>query len=115
MIFSADRAFIFALSFSLVVHLAGSGLATILQSESHKASHTAPVNLFQVTLQQVESLPPAEPEPVKKLKPVIRTKPVVVAKSVQKAKPLPVPEPVQKPVPRPSVTKKPEKQPSVKA
>jgi len=95
MIISADRALIFALSFSLAVHIAGSGLATILQSDSRKASHTAPVDLFQVTLQQIESCP----------------KPVVVATSVQKANPLPAPKPVRKPVPKPRIAKKPEKKP----
>jgi len=111
MIISADRALIFALSFSLAVHIAGSGLATILQSDSRKASHTAPVDLFQVTLQQIESLPPDEPEPVKKAESITKPKPVVVAESVQKAQPLPVPKPVRKPVPKPRIAKKPEKKP----
>ena len=111
MTFSADRALVFSLFFSLAVHLAGSGLATILQSDSPKASHTAPVDLFQVTLQQVESLPPNEPETVKEPEPITRPKPVVVAESVQKAKPLPVPKPVRKPVAKPRIAKKAEKKP----
>ena len=106
---SIDRPLIIAMSFSLVVHLAGSGLVTILQPDSRKASHTAPVDIFQVTLQQIESLPPVEPEPVKKPEPITRPEPVVVAESVQKPKPLPVAKPVQKPVSRPRATKKPEK------
>jgi len=111
MTISADRAMVFALSFSVVVHIAGSGLITILQPDSRKASHTAAVDLFQVTLQQHESLAPDEPEPVKKPEPVSRQEPVVVAESVQKTKPLPVSKPVRKPVPRPRVAKKPEKKP----
>jgi outer membrane biosynthesis protein TonB len=105
---SVDRTLIFALSFSLAVHAAGTGLVTLMQTDSRKASHTAPVDLFQVTLQQLESLPAVEPEPVKKSEPVTMPKPVVVSKSVQKAIPLPVPKPVRKPVPRPSPAKKPE-------
>ena len=105
---SADRTLIFALSFSLAVHAAGTGLVTLMQTDSRKASHNAPVDLFQVTLQQLESLPAVEPEPVIKPEPITRPKPVLVSKSVQQAKPLPVPKPVRKPLPKPRPVKKPE-------
>ncbi len=105
----------FALFFSLVVHISGSGLITILQPDSPETSYTAPVDLFQVTLQQIESLAPNEPEPVKKIEPALKPEPVLVAKSVQQAKPLFIPEPVQKPVrksvPEPRITRKPQKKP----
>ena len=115
MIFSADRAFIFALSFSVLTHIAGTGLVTFQRSDLKKASHTAPVDLFQVTLQQIESLPPVEPEPIKQTKPAFKPEPVLIAKSKQQAKPLPVPKPELKRAPKPRVTKKTVKQPVSKS
>ena len=109
--FSADRALVSALFFSLVIHIAGSGLGTILKPDSRKASQTAAVDLFQVTLQQVESLSPNEPETVKEPEPTTRPIPVMVAEAVQKAKPLPVPKPVRKPVAKAHIAKKAEKNP----
>lgn len=102
----------FALSFSLVVHIAGSGLVTVLQPDSRQTSHTAPVDLFQVTLQQVESLPPNAPETVKEPEAITMPKPAVVAEFAQKSMPLPVLKPVRKSVPKPRIAKKAEKKPA---
>ena len=85
--FSTVRVQVIALLFSIAVHLAGAGLAEIYKPDPRNASHTAPLDTLQVTIEQVQSQARQEPEPVTKPEPEIEPEPE------------PEPEPVIKPVP----------------
>jgi TonB family protein len=52
---STDRIIAIALIFSVVMHIAGAGLAALVFSASRTASQSAPLKSFQVSLEQIES------------------------------------------------------------
>ncbi len=52
---STDRIIAIALIFSVVMHIAGAGLAALVFSASRTASQSAPLQTFQVTVEQIES------------------------------------------------------------
>lgn len=52
---SADRILAVALVFSAVLHVAGAGLAELFFSAARTASQSAPLQSFQVSLEQIES------------------------------------------------------------
>jgi protein TonB len=103
----ANRILVFALSFSIVAHLAAAGLVVMFKADSRKASNTAPIETLSVSLELVESRPLNEAEPVSKPEPVTRPVPVADPEPLRKAKPVPKPKP--KPESRPRVEPKPEK------
>jgi protein TonB len=52
---STDRIIAIALIFSVVMHIAGAGLAALVFSASRTASQSAPLQTFWVTVEQIES------------------------------------------------------------
>ena len=95
----ANRVQMIALLFSIAVHVSGAGVVLLYLTDTRKASHTAPVDVRQLTIEliQAESKvePEPKPEPIRKPKPVKKTekitKPVSkpVIKTVAKAKSIP--------------------------
>jgi protein TonB len=88
-----------ALLFSIAVHVSGAGVVLLYLTDTRKASHTAPVDVRQLTIEliQAESKvePEPKPEPIRKPEPVKKTetatktvsKPVI--KTVATAKSIP--------------------------
>ncbi|MGB5767033.1 MAG: hypothetical protein WBM38_09905 [Arenicellales bacterium] len=95
----ANRVQMIALLFSIAVHVSGAGVVLLYLTDTRKASHTAPVDVRQLTIEliQAESKvePEPKPEPIRKPEPVKKTekitKPVSkpVIKTVAKAKSIP--------------------------
>ncbi len=109
MTISAHRIMAFALVFSALMHVAGAGLAELFFSASRTASQSAPLQSFQISVEQIESrysaitetsseTHPAEqsetdnrPEPEKK----------AVPQTVEKAKAQKISKPLNRPIARP--------------
>jgi len=91
----ANRVQMIALLFSIAVHISGAGVVLLYLTDTRKASHTAPVDVRQLTIELIQAESKVEPEPIRKPEPVKKTekitKPVSkpVIKTVAKAKSIP--------------------------
>jgi len=69
----ADRVQIIALLFSIAVHVSGVGVALLYLVDTRTASHTAPDDVRELTIELVQAESKIEPEPISKIKPVPKT------------------------------------------
>ena len=91
----ANRVQMIALLFSIAVHVSGAGVVLLYLTDTRKASHTAPVDVRQLTIELIQAESKVEPEPIRKPEPVKKTetatktvsKPVI--KTVATAKSIP--------------------------
>ena len=98
-----------ALVFSAVVHMAGAGLAELFFSVTRTASQSAPLQSFQISVEQMESRSSAvtetssETDPAEQAETDIRPEPEKkeVAHTVDKAKAEKISKPLNKPIARP--------------
>ena len=91
----ANRVQMIALLFSIAVHVSGAGVVLLYLTDTRKASHTAPVDVRQLTIELIQAESKVEPEPIRKPEPLKKTetatktvsKPVI--KTVATAKSIP--------------------------
>ena len=86
----ANRVQIIALLFSIAVHVSGIGVAFLYLTDTRKASHTAPVDVHQLTIELIQAESKVEPEPEPKPEPIRKPEPVKKTEAVT--------QPVSKPV-----------------
>ena len=116
---STDRIIAIALIFSVVMHIAGAGLAALVFSASRTASQSAPLQTFQVTVEQIESkfsditetgnetVPAEQPERDTRTKPEKKAAPQTANKKKAVSRSKPQNKPVARPKPKKKKTSKP--------
>ena len=92
----ANRVQMIALLFSIAVHLSGAGVVLLYLTDTREASHTAPVDVRQLTIELIQAESKVEPEPINKPEPVPKTEEVTK----------PVIKPTSKPVTKTVATAK---------
>jgi protein TonB len=114
MTMSAHRIMAVALVFSAVVHVTGAGLAELLFSASRTASQSAPLQSFQISVEQIESRYSAiaetssETDPAEQSETDTRPEPEkkAVPQTVDKAKAQKISKPLNRPArPKPKTKK----------
>jgi len=86
----ANRVQMIALLFSIAVHVSGVGVALLYLADTRTASHTAPVDVRQLTIELIQAESMVEPEPEPKPEPIRKPEPVKKTETATK--------PVSKPV-----------------
>lgn len=101
----------FALLFSIAVHVSGAGVVLLYLTDTRKASHTAPVDVRELTIELIQAESKVEPEPIRKPEPVKKTE--TATKTV--SKPVIKTVAVSKPVPKTPVRHRTETKPQSKS